>query len=65
VIDVGGPRALGSVTSRQAVLSCIRKQAEECRESKPVSGVLLWPLLQFLHPSRFFPSMMDINYKMK
>lgn len=42
---------VGSVTLGHVVLGCVRKQINS--ESKPVSGVPSWPLLQLLPPGSF------------
>lgn len=39
---------MGGTTARQVIFSCVRKQAERAKRSKPVNSMPPWLLLQFL-----------------
>jgi hypothetical protein len=49
VIKGEGP-LVGNAIPELGVLSSIRNQTEQARESKPVSSILPWPLHQLLLP---------------
>jgi hypothetical protein len=50
IVDKRGPKLLWAVSPLGRCLGCIRKQAEQAMENKPVRSVSPWPLLQFLAP---------------